>query len=440
MGKKRFFRECIIDFLQHSIVEGKRILIIGGNISEEAIRFAPSYSAELFSGKDAFPGRASGGYQNVTYLNKGLLDFEADETYDYIIFYESLNYEGDLYSIFRKLKKIIHRDSKVFVIEINPFILFLLKILSRVGLLVPDFKRNMLHLSDLENLVNIFGFDIVDKGYRFAVPFKIFGLGDVINSILPRVSLLRNFCFGQYIVFRLHPLEAGKQNLSCSVVVPCHNEEGNIADCIARIPNFGAWREIIVVDDGSTDRTKDMVKKIMRGRSDIRLISYEKNCGKGYAVNIGWQEAKGDVFMMLDCDSTTPPEELALFHEAMEYGAEFVNGTRVIYPREKNSIPFFNRLGVTFFAHLISWITQKRISDTFCGTKVFLKKYWNCFQIKEFLWGDWDLFFTAARYRMKMLELPVHYKTRKHGVTKMRPVKHGIILLLKSVEGLRVVK
>ena len=144
--------------------------------------------------------------------------------------------------------------------------------------------------------------------------------------------------------------------------------------------------------------------------------------------------------MMLDCDCTTPPEELTLFHDAMENGAEFINGTRIIYPRERNSIPFLNRLGVSFFAILIRWIIQKRITDTFCGTKVFLRKYRSCFKINEYLWGDWDLFFSAARYRMKMFELPVHYKARKHGETKMKPIKHGSILLLKSLQGLKVVK
>lgn len=373
-------------------------------------------------------------------MRSTVIDFEPDNLFDYIIFYESLNYEEDLCKMFSKLKRLMHRDTKVFIVEVNPFILFVLKFCHRLGFITPKLERNMLRLGDLENLLNIFGFDILDKGYRFVIPFKIFGLGGMINSIIPRIKLLRQLCFGQYVIFRLHPFEKERQRLSCSVVVPCYNEESNIRECILRIPDVGLWREIIVVNDGSTDRTEEIVKEIMKDRTDIYLISYKKNCGKGYAANKGWQEAKGDVFMMLDSDCTTPPEELILFYDAMENGAEFINGTRVIYPREKNSIPWLNRLGVSFFACLISWITQKRITDTFCGTKVFLKKYWSCFNIKEFLWGDWDLFFTATRYRLKMLELPVHYKARKYGKTKMRPIKHGLILLSKSAEGLKIIK
>ena len=441
MKKKRFFRQSVIEFLEYSTMTDKKILIIGGNVGEDVNRLKPSYSVELFDPNiNALDMPIKSTNPNITYVKRSILDFESDVVFDYIIFYESLNYEGDLYKIFTKLKKLANRDTKIFVLEVNPLLLFVLKILRTIGLVTPPLSRNMLALGDLENLVNVFGFDTLDIGYRFLIPFKLLGVRDIVNSIIARTPYLRHFCFGQYIVFRLHPLEDSHQRLSCSVVIPCYNEEGNIRECISRIPNFGLWREIVVVNDGSKDRTEAIVREMMNGRSDIRLITYEKNGGKGYAVNMGWQESKGDVLMMLDCDSTTPPEEMVLFHDAMEKGAEFINGTRLIYPREKHSIPFFNRLGVSFFAHLISWITQKRITDTFCGTKVFLRKHWNCFQIKEFLWADWDLFFTAAKYRMKMVEIPVHYKTRKFGETKMRPLKHGTILLLRSIEGLKVIK
>ncbi len=429
-----------MDFLEHSIISDKKLLLIGGSIREKAARLRPSYSVELFDAKDDPIVLSQQNCPNINYSNSRITDFKTDELFDYIIFYSNLSFEDDLYNIFGKLKELMHSDSKVFIIEINPFILFILKFLQRLGLAVPRLERNMLHLDDLQNLINIFGFDILDKGYRFASPFKLFGLGGAINAILPRIKFLRHLCFGQYITFRLHPTENKRQDLSCSVVIPCFNEEGNIKECISRIPDFGSFREIIIVNDGSKDNTEGIIREMMKDRSDIRLISYKENRGKGYAVNMGWQESKGDVLMMLDCDCTTAPEELVLFHNAMELGAEFINGTRVIYPREKNSIPYLNRLGVSFFARLISWITQKRITDTFCGTKVFLRKHRHCFQIKEYLWGDWDLFFAAARYRMKMLELPVHYKTRKYGETKMRPIKHGLILFFKSMEGLKVIK
>ncbi len=440
MEKINFFRKTILDFLQHSIIKGKKLLIIGGNIGEEVIRLKPAFSVELFDLKGEAEVLPTSRNPNIIFREGSIGNFQTQELFDYIIFYSNLNYEDDLYYIFARLKKIMHRDSKVFIIEINPFILFILKFLKNFGFVSAKLETNMLSLDQLENLINIFGFDILDRGYRFAIPFNCLGIGSIVNAVLPRIKGLRNFCFGQYIAFRLHPLESAPQHLSCSIVVPCYNEESNLEYCISRIPKFGLWREIIIVNDGSTDKTEEIAHSLIKDRKDIRLISYAKNQGKGYAVKNAWQQAKGDVLMMLDCDYTTPPEELVLFHDAMEKGAEFINGTRIVYPREKNSIPRLNRMGVYLFAKFISWITQKRISDTFCGTKVLLRKHLKCFDIEEFLWGDWDLFFAAARYRMKMSELPVHYKARRHGKTKMKPIKHGIILFFKAFEGLKIIK
>ena len=315
-----------------------------------------------------------------------------------------------------------------------------LRIARSIGLHTPKIERNILKLADIENLAKLFGYEVLDRGHRFYIPFDILGMGRLLNSVLARIPGFRRFSFGHFTVVRPFPQRSEKEDLTCSVVVPCFNEEENVRECVERIPNFGRWREIVVVDDGSQDRTAEIVAEIARERDDITLISYEKNQGKGYAMKEGWQNSKGEVLMMLDCDMTTPPEEMTLFYEAMKMGAEFVNGTRIVYPREKRSIPGANRLGVTFFAWLISWLSQRRISDTFCGTKVFLRKYWQHFEIEEFLWGDWDLFFMAARFRVAMAEVPVHYKTRKAGEAKMRPIKHGLSLLRTSLKGLWIVK
>lgn len=436
--KKRFFNRHIKDFLTESIFKEKKVLVVSyGEVGELISALKPSYGVELV---DSDINVLLPVAENITFVKSRFLEYSSEEKFDYIIFQEYLNHEENLYDVFCKIKSLTHEESKIFIFGVNPHSLFVVRLLKHLGVFTPKTERNILHLADIENLLNISGMEVLDSGYRFFYPFKLFGAGDLFNEVICRIPLLRLFCFGQFIVFRPLPDLSRNRSLSASIVIPCYNEEGNIAECILLVPEFGKFREIIVVDDGSKDRTVEIVKKIMQQRSDVRLITYPGNRGKGYAVNEGWKNSKGDVLMMLDCDMTTPPRELSLFHKVMENGAEFINGTRVVYPREKNSIPFLNRIGVVFFARLISWITGRRISDTFCGTKVFLKKHRPYFKIEEFLWGDWDLFFTAAKYRMKMVELPVHYKARRAGESKMRPLKHGIALLKASLKGLKLVK
>jgi len=432
--RPRYFSRQIAAFLGSVVPAGSRVLLAGcrepGIV--ESLRGVEGIALVAPGGGLPFdPSKAPGWSVEAADLKA----YVPKAKFDYVILDDYLTYEDRLHEVLAHVGELLAPEGKAIVLAVNPSMLWGLRVARWLGLSTPSIERNILALEDLTNLAGISGFELIDSGFRFAVPWS-----QTLNAVVPRLPVLERFCFGQYMVVRPGQAQAHRTPMSCSVVVPCFNEEGNVRECIERIPNFGTWREIIVVDDGSSDRTAAIVREVMKGRDDIRLISYSPNRGKGYAVSEGWKAAKGDVLMMLDCDATTPPEELPIFHDAMERGAEFINGTRVVYPREKDSIPPLNRLGVTFFASLLSWIMARRISDPFCGTKVFLRKYWQHFEMTEFLWGDWDLFFTAARFRMKMVELPVHYKTRKAGESKMQPIRHGLKLLKASLRGLKVVR
>lgn len=432
-----FFQWHLADFVTRSVPPGQRVLMIGDErIPEVLAALNPSYGLGLMLPGLRVPPSPS---SNVELRSGTVNDLHGGAKFDYVVFYESLSYEDKMYETFEKLKEFLEIETKVLIITLNPLSIYFLRVLRALGLVIPNIARNVLFLADITNLAELAGGSTVDQGYRFICPFELFGLGNLFNWTIPRLPLLRRLCIGQYAAVRFHLPQAAPRRLSCSVVVPCHNEEGNVAECIKRIPDFGLWREIIVVDDGSKDNTKKVVEETIAGRKDVVFITYPKNKGKGYAVMEGWNAAKGDVLMMLDCDMTSPPEELPIFHRVMEEGAEFINGTRIIYPRERAALAPLNRVGVTIFATLMSWILQQRISDTFCGTKVFLRKYWKYFDIKEFLWGDWDLFFMAKRYRLKMAEVPVHYMARIAGESKMRPFKHGWALLWASFQGLKII-
>lgn len=433
---RRFFKGLITEFLASSVMPQKRVLLVGGGDTDILASLSPARGVHLCDGQADCAGLKNL-YPAIEFTHDRLPALP-DEEFDYLILDDYLHFENNLDELFSHLRRFMHEGTRVFIICVNPLSIFALTIAAALGLATPRLDRNILRLGDLENLARVFGYELLDKGYRFALPFRLLGIGRWLNALIPRIPVVRRLCFGQYLVLRLPP--ARRERLSCSVVVPCYNEEGNIAECLERIPDWCAGLEIIVVDDGSTDRTRDIVKALAERRKNIRLIPLPQNRGKGYAVNEGWKSAAGDVLMMLDADMTTPPEELPVFHRAMECGAEFINGTRIVYPREKHSLGRVNRIGVTFFALLISWITQRRITDTFCGTKAFLGRHRSLFAIEEFLWGDWDLFFAAARYRLKMVEIPVHYKARRAGEAKMRPFRHGFMLLKSSAKGLWLVR
>ena len=140
--------------------------------------------------------------------------------------------------------------------------------------------------------------------------------------------------------------------------------------------------------------------------------------------------------MILDADLTVAPEELPRFYNAIVSNkGEFINGSRLIYPLEKQAMRFFNLLGNKFFAVMFSFILGQRFKDTLCGTKVLTREnYRKLASHREYFgefdpFGDFDLIFGAARMALRIVEVPVHYRERTYGSTNIERWKHGLILL-----------
>lgn len=158
--------------------------------------------------------------------------------------------------------------------------------------------------------------------------------------------------------------------------------------------------------------------------------------GKGDAVRMGFSRARNEILMILDADLTTPPEDLPKFYAALASGkGEFINGSRLVYPMEKEAMRFFNILGNKFFASAFSFVLGQRFKDTLCGTKVLtLENYKKLAANRTYFgefdpFGDFDLIFGAARLGLKIVEIPVRYRERTYGETNIQRWKHGSILL-----------
>jgi glycosyltransferase involved in cell wall biosynthesis len=229
------------------------------------------------------------------------------------------------------------------------------------------------------------------------------------------------------IVARIIPAIKDPTTVSVSVIVPCKNEFENIAAAINRIPEMGSHTEIIFCDDNSTDGTADEVRRLQKEnpKRDIKLLAGPGIC-KAENVWTGFNGATGDVLMILDADLTVMPEKLPQFLDVLATGyGEFINGSRMIYPMQSDAMRGLNLLGNKFFSLIFQIILGQTIKDTLCGTKVFWRKDWLKIQsmvgtwgIKD-RWGDFDLLFGAAKLQMKIIDLPIYYQDRIHGVTKM---------------------
>ena len=140
--------------------------------------------------------------------------------------------------------------------------------------------------------------------------------------------------------------------------------------------------------------------------------------------------------MILDADNTVDPDALPKFYDAIADGhGEFVNGSRMVYPMERQAMRVLNLIGNKVFSMIFTWLLEQRLRDTLCGTKVLLKRDYE--KIKagrsyfgEFdPFGDFDLLFGAAKLKRKILDLPIRYRERTYGTTNIQRWKHGWLLL-----------
>ena len=229
--------------------------------------------------------------------------------------------------------------------------------------------------------------------------------------------------------------------MSLSVIVPCRNEKGNIGDAVKRIPR---WADIQKSFSSTATVPMEPPKK-SKGRSSCtrtrksNLIHQGSGIGKGDAVRKGFAAAKGDVLVIQDADLTAPPEDLPKFFKAMVQGkGEYINGSRLVYPMEKQAMRFLNLLANKFFGMLFSWLLNQRFRDTLCGTKMISRKNYEILAANRAFFGDFDpfgdfdLIFGAVKQNFKVVEVPVTYRARTYGTTNISRFRHGWLLLKMS--------
>src|SRR5947208_7786089 len=362
--------------------------------------------------------------------------FEPAEKFDYILF-NDIGDTVDVLQALRNLKPLCRRHTRILVITYNHLWEPLVTFAEWIGMKVPRSEQNWLSTFDIANLLKLAGFEALETHRIVILPKYVPLVSAFLNRFCARLPLLKRLCMTQVVVGRLVPPPVPKEELSVSVIVPCKNEMGNVEDAAQRIPELGRQTEIIFCDDQSTDGTAEEVLRMQSLFSD-RDIRLERGPGVAKSRNVwtGFGAATGDILMILDADLTTIPEELPYFVDVIASGrAEFVNGSRLVYPVPKGAMTTANMLGNKFFSVAFTYLLGQHVKDTLCGTKVLWRSDWE--RIKPMLgswgiedrWGDYELLFGAATLHLKILDLRVHSQERIYGSTKMTKFfQNGLVI------------
>ncbi len=367
--------------------------------------------------------------------------------FDAIIFSDAVGHLDDIQRAFEQVRPLLAPTGRMIVTYYNFLWEPILKAAEMVGRKTPWPDQNWLSMQDIGNLLHLSGYEVVRHGTDILVPANVPVVSQLANRIGAQIPVLRETALVDYFVARgveepmVNPLPG------VSVICPTRNEKGNIHEAIRRTPMMGPRTELIFVDGNSSDGTVEEIQAAIAaydGPLELSLVFQGDGKGKGDAVRKGYAAAKCEVLMILDSDLTVPPEDLPKFYKALVTGkGEFINGVRLVYPMEGQAMRFLNLLGNKFFSLALSWVLEQPIKDSLCGTKVLYRRdYDRIADNRAFFgefdpFGDFDLLFGAARLNMKIVDLPVRYRARTYGDTKISRFAHGWLLLKMTAFGFK---
>lgn len=225
-----------------------------------------------------------------------------------------------------------------------------------------------------------------------------------------------------------------------SVIIPAFNEEKRLPKTLKEIENYLRKQnynyEIIVVSDGSTDRTCEVVENLRSQIADLKLICEKNNRGKGYGVKIGMLNAQGNFRLFTDADNSTPLKEIEKFWPEFEKGADIVIGSRdlkgaILDPPQ----PLIRRFVGEVFKYLRKIIVGLwEIQDTQCGFKCLrgeiAEKIFPKCKIERFAF-DPEVLIVAKKMGYKITEIPIYWKNDLQSKVKFKWVVKMAIELLK---------
>jgi SAM-dependent methyltransferase len=365
--------------------------------------------------------------------------------FDFVIVSDAVGLLDDIQVVLERIRPLLAPRGRLIMTYYNFVWEPVLRALEQLNLKTSWPDQNWLSMKDIDNLLYLSGYEVVRRGADVLVPAPLPLASAFGNRVLAKLPVMRELALVDYFVARSHPEPEPDVLPTVTVVCPCRNERGNIREAVARTPLMGPATELIFVDGNSSDGTVEEIEAVMReykGPLQLKLVLQGDGKGKGDAVRKGFAAASNDILMILDSDLTVPPEDLPKFYRALvSQKGEFINGVRLVYPMEGEAMRFLNLLGNKFFSAALSWVLEQPIKDSLCGTKVLYREdYERIASHRAFFgdfdpFGDFDLLFGAARLNMRIVDLPVRYRARTYGETKIDRFSHGWLLLKMTAFG-----
>ena len=444
----RYYYRDLLKFLRQVVPAEAKVIELGSGIGNligalpNTRKVGIDFSEEMVN--FARKADASG----TQYIVDDIEHLKLTESFDYVLMIDTVNSLSDVQHALTDIRvKLCSDRTRLVLTYYNVLWEPLLRLGEFLRIKTPMPPQSWLSRGDVRALLALARFEVVTEGERLLFPRFFPGASWFFNTILAKLPLLRRLCLVKYVIAR--PLPYERKEYSVSIVIPTRNEAGNIERALQTMPRFGKSQEIIFVEGHSTDNTWQSIQDALKnfGKEWELTAIRQQGQGKGDAVRTGFAASTKEVLIILDSDLTVDPSDLPKFYDALASGAgEFINGSRLVYPMERQAMQLLNMLANTCFGILFTWLLGQRVKDTLCGTKVLLKTDYeaiarNRSHFGDFdPFGDFDLLFGAAALNLKIIDVPIRYRERTYGSTNIHRWRHGWLLLKMCVVAARKLK
>ena len=216
--------------------------------------------------------------------------------------------------------------------------------------------------------------------------------------------------------------------MKLSVVIPVYNEAATIADLISRVHAVNVEKQMIVVDDGSTDGTREVLEGLKGRYDNISVILQPRNRGKGAALRLGFQHATGDFVLVQDADLEYDPAEYPeLLVPLIEGQADVVYGSRFLTTKQHRVLFFWHSVGNRLLTLISNMFTNLNLTDMETGFKVFRRDVIQSIKIEQNRFGfEPEVTVKIARMKLRIYEVGISYHGRTYEEGKKIGWKDGV--------------
>ncbi len=435
-GLGAYYHRRLEEVARFFIQPGLRILEIGSGTGDLLSGLSPSFGVGIDFSTEMIKV-ARGAHPECHFIAADGHALPLTDTFDVILLSDLLNDVFDVQSLLQEVRRLCNPTTRILINNYSRVWQFPLWLAERTGAAKHNLPQNWLTPQDTRNLLELANMEVIRHWLEIILPVNVPLLTPFSNKFLARLWPFSTLGLTNCYLVRPRPERAAARRHSVSILIPARNEAGNIPNIFERLAGFDPKTELIFVEGHSTDDTWRVIQREVKKHPEFRCKTlHQPGIGKADAVRAGFNQASGDILMILDADLTVPPEVLDRFYQAIHTReGEFINGVRLVYPLPRESMPAFNFIGNKFFSIAFTWLLGQPVKDTLCGTKVlFRSDYERIAANRNYFgdfdpFGDFDLLFGASRLGLKIVDIPIRYQERTYGTTNISRYRHGALLL-----------